>query len=111
MTHPAYSLAWRRHQLPVPIPGAWTQAFDDPGMTTEVCQSAYGHDARKRTWLYAVGIDPLALDWRPIRGMAVIGGGIHSGQCVGRPKLERAIRTPPAFRDTLIDLARTVRHV
>ena len=61
LEHPAYSLAWARYRLPVPTRGGWTQALDDPGMTTEVCQAAYGHDARKRTWLYAVGVDPIAL--------------------------------------------------
>lgn len=107
LEHPAYSLAWSRYRLPVPRRGGWTLAFDDPGMSTEVCQAAYGHDARKRTWLYAVGVDPAALDWREVSGRAVIGGGIHSGECVGRPKLVDAIGTPTAFRDALIALART----
>ncbi len=88
----------------------WTHpAFGDPGITTEVSQSAYGHDARKRTWLYAVGVDPAALDWREQRGRAVIGAGIHSGECVGRPKLSGAIGTPAAFRDVLISLAESAR--
>lgn len=108
LEHPAYSLAWARYGLPVPRRGGWTQSLDDPGMTTEVCQAAYGHDARKRTWLYAVGIDPVELDWRDIPGRAVIGGGINSGECVGRPKLTGAIGTPTAFRDVLVALARSV---
>lgn len=108
LEHPAYSLAWRRYGLPVPRRGGWTQSLTDPGMATEVCQAAYGHDARKRTWLYAVGVDPLALDWRDVAGRAVIGGGINTGESMGRPKLERAIATPTAFRDLLIALARSV---
>jgi hypothetical protein len=108
LEHPAYSIAWRRYGLPVPARHGWTQSFDDPGITTQVSQAAYGHAARKRTWLYAVDVDPAALDWRDPAGVAVIGGGIHTGQCVGRPKLERAIATPIAFRDMLIALARTV---
>lgn len=108
LEHPAYSLAWERYGLPVPERGGWTQSLFDPGMTTEVSQVAYGHDARKRTWLYAVGVDPLALDWREMRGRAVIGAGINSGECVGRPKMLRAIHTPPDFRDVLLDLARSV---
>jgi hypothetical protein len=107
LEHPAYSYAWARYRLPVPGRGGWTQAFGDPGITTEVSQAAYGHDAAKRTWLYAVGVDPAILDWRVMRGRAVIGGGIHSGKCVGRPKLTGAIATPTAFRDVLIALART----
>lgn len=108
LEHPAYSLAWRRYGLPVPRRGGWTQSLDDPGMTTEVSQSAYGHDARKRTWLYAVGVDPVALDWRDVRGRAVVGAGVNSGECAGRPRLERGIGTPAAFRDVLLDLARSV---
>ena len=108
LEHPAYSIAWDRYGLPRPERGAWTQSLFDPGMTTEVSQVAYGHDARKRTWLYAVGVDPFALDWRDMPGRAVIGAGIHSGECVGRPKLGNAIGTPTAFRDVLIALARTV---
>ncbi len=107
LEHPAYSIAWSRFGLPVPIRGGWTQAFGDPGMSCEISQSAYGHDARKRTWLYAVGVDPVELDWREVRGRAVIGAGIHSGECVGRPKLTGAIATPAAFRDVLISLARS----
>jgi hypothetical protein len=109
LEHPAYSLAWQRYALPVPTTGGWTQALDDPGMSTEVCQAAYGHAARKRTWLYAVGVDPVALDWREVRGRAVVGAGVNSGECVGRPRLEREVRTPPAFRDVLIRLAASAR--
>ena len=108
LEHPAYSLAWSRYGLPVPTPGGWTQSLTDPGMTTEVHQAAYGHDARKRTWLYAVGVDPLALDWRMVRGTAVVGAGIHSGAAAGRGRSVNPSRTPPAFRDVLIALARTV---
>jgi hypothetical protein len=110
LEHPAYSIAWSRYGLPTPTRGGWTQAIGDPGITTEVSQSAYGHDARKRTWLYAVGVDPVTLDWREVRGRAVIGAGINSGECVGRLKLgpATASRTPDAFRDVLIAMARSV---
>jgi hypothetical protein len=105
LEHPAYSIAWQRYGLPVPGRHGWTQSFDDPGMTTEVCQSAYGHRARKRTWLYTVGVPPVALDWREVRGSAVIGGGVNTGTAQGRCKLVRAIETPPAFADLLIGMA------
>lgn len=108
LEHPAYSYAWPRYDLPRPVRGMWTQALGDPGMTTEVSQVAYGHDARKRTWLYAVGVDPLALDWRDLPGRAVVGAGINTGECVGRPRLERDVTTPTAFRDVLLALARSV---
>jgi hypothetical protein len=108
LEHPAYSIAWSRYELPVPSRHGWTQAIGDPGISTEIFQAAYGHGAAKRTWLYAVGVDPIALDWRRVRGAGVIGGGINTGECMGRPKLERAIATPDAFRDVLVALARTV---
>jgi hypothetical protein len=56
-----------------------------------------------------VGVDPIELDWREVRGAAVIGAGVNSGECQGRRKLEKrdASRTPPAFRDVLLALARS----
>jgi hypothetical protein len=113
LEHPAYSIAWDRYGLPRPVRGGWAQSIDDPGITTEVSQSAYGHDARKRTWLYAVGVDPITLDWREVRGRAVIGAGINSGECVGRDKLGPTVasRTPDSFRDVLLDMARSVAHI
>lgn len=51
LEHPAYSLAWPAFGLPRPIRGTWSSSFWDKGWVTEVSQSAYGHPARKRTWL------------------------------------------------------------
>lgn len=111
LEHPAYSIAWSRYGLPVPERNGWTQSLFDPGMTTEISQVAYGHDARKRTWLYAVGIDPAALDWREPPARAVIGAGIHTNNCgyVGPRMMGNTLTTPTAFRDVLIALARSVR--
>lgn len=109
LEHPAYSIAWERFGLPRPIKGGWSSSFVDPGMTTEVDQAAYGHQARKRTWLYAVGVEPLELDWRSVRGEAVVGAGINSGECVGRRMDGNTLSTPPEFRDALLALARSVR--
>ncbi|HWT46090.1 MAG TPA: hypothetical protein VN085_08985 [Vicinamibacterales bacterium] len=118
LEHPAYSLAWTAFGLPKPIRGSWTQAqtLDDFGWVTEVSQSAYGHPARKRTWLYYVGDPsepPFDVDWTDAPGEAVIGGGINSGECVGRRKIEKreANATPLAFRDVLLDLARSCHKV
>jgi len=113
LEHPAYSLAWPAFNLPRPQRGGWMKAFDDPGFVTEVSQSAYGHPARKVTWLYAIGFVPPELDWRDSPGEAVIGGGINSGECVGRRKIEKreASATPPAFRDVLLSMARSARHI
>lgn len=106
LEHPAYTLAWHAFDLPRPRRGSWQRGAH--GWVTEVSQSAYGCSARKRTWLYYVGPEPPALDWSDPPGEAVIGGGVNSGECVGRRKIEKreASATPPAFRDLLISLAR-----
>jgi hypothetical protein len=108
LEHPAYSLAWSHHGLPGPGRSGWARTFTDAGYTTEVSQSAYGHRARKLTWLYYVGPNPPSLNWSDPLGEAVIGGGINTGECVGRPKLEKreASATPLAFRDVLLAMAR-----
>jgi hypothetical protein len=111
LEHPAYSLAWSHFDLPKPQRGHWRRALGDPGWVTEVSQSAYGCPARKRTWLYCVGAAEPHLDWRDVPGEAVIGGGVNSGECVGRRKIEKreASATPPMFRDLLLGLARVSR--
>lgn len=114
LEHPAYSLAWPAFGLTKPIRGTWTKSLDDPGWVGQVSQSAYGHPARKRTWLYYVGSEPpFDLEWADEPGEAVIGGGINSGECVGRRKIEQreASATPIAFRDVLLDLARGCHKV
>jgi hypothetical protein len=114
LEHPAYSLAWPAFGLPTPTKGAWTKTLDDPGWVAQVSQSAYGHSARKRTWLYYVGSKPpFDLMWDDPPGEAVIGGGVNSGECVGRRKIEKheASATPTWFRDVLLDLARGCHKV
>lgn len=110
LEHPAYSIAWKRFGLPTPTRGCWTQSLHDPGMVTEISQVMYGHAARKRTWLYAIGVEPTEMRWGEVPGRAVVGAGINSGECVGRGRLSpsEAIHTPPAFLAELIALARTV---
>jgi hypothetical protein len=109
LEHPAYSLAWERFGLPRPSRYAWTANLERPGCAAEVSQAVYGHPARKRTWLYYVGDDPPGLLWRDAYGAAVVGAGIHTGQAAGRPRIDgrAASATPPAFRDVLLDMARS----
>jgi hypothetical protein len=110
LEHPANSIAWRQFGLPKATRGAWMTSLSDPdGASTEVSQVVYGHGARKRTWLYAVGIDWRALNWLDAPGEFVVGAGINTGECQGRrlPD-ELAARTPEAFRDLLLELARSV---
>lgn len=115
LEHPAGSIAWKRFALPRPGRGGWTSSFNDSGITTEVSQVTYGHRARKRTWLYAVGVDPATLDWRDSEGECIVGDLWHGdGRRLGRgdrPRMyqREALSTPPAFRDVLLDMARSAR--
>ena len=54
LEHPASSKAWRKYGLRPPEPvlvGWWSDPTWPNAWTCEVWQSAYGHAARKRTWL------------------------------------------------------------
>jgi hypothetical protein len=113
LEHPAYSLAWRHFGLPKPGRSGWTRSMYDLGWTTEVSQVAYGHRARKATWLYYIGdTPPPALDWRDDEGECIVGDLWHgNGLRLGRgdrPRMyqREALTTPEAFRDILIDMAR-----
>lgn len=61
LEHPAHSLLWSACDLPWPgeQPDAWG------GFTIDVNQCDWGHCARKRTWVYCVGVDPEIAAWRP----------------------------------------------
>jgi len=102
LEHPAHSHAWRAFGLPRPARAGWTQTILERGWTCEVDQAAYGHRANKRTWLYYVGPEPPAMRWGQQRATLLTvrndGGG-------GR---DQRSRTPLAFRDTLLDMARSV---
>lgn len=104
LEHPAESLAFAHYGLPKPRPGGWQRTADGEWLT-EVNQAAYGHLARKRTWLIAVGVTPPPLDWRNVRGTHQIGWFDRT-----LPNLPRRLRakTPDAFRDLLLSMARSV---
>ena len=110
LEHPAYSLAWDRYGLPTPQRAGWYGYLNDPGWATEVSQVAYGHQARKRTWLYAVDCALPSLDWSEPAADAVIGNGVNTGQCTDRPKLKETLYTPAPFRELLLEMARSVRQ-
>lgn len=105
LEHPASSNAWRAFELLRPTAHGWNGGPDE--WTCEVWQSAYGHLARKRTWLLYVGPEPPALDWtrRP---------GTHQVGWFDRVKPtiwgKAASRTPMAFALALVDLARAARR-
>ncbi len=111
LEHPAYSLAWPAFGLPVPGRSGWTQSFDDPGYVTEISQVAYGHAARKRTWLYLVG-EPVRLRWNePPATMQVSAFGLTRGPSkwtyADALDKNKSNYTPAAFRDVLLQMART----
>jgi hypothetical protein len=113
LEHPAYSYAWPHFGLLPPTRGRWTRELFDPGWVCEVNQSAYGHLARKRTWLYYVGDGPPPeLDWRDEPGSHWCGNdGSKPGDPGWKPSLGKkaASASPVEFRDLLISIARSAR--
>lgn len=106
LEHPAHSLAWPAFGLPRPAVDGWSTRMDDPGFATEVEQGQYGHALRKSTWLYAVGIEPLALRWS-----IGLGGTLpHRDPTMSATARTRlTIPSPLAFRDVLLAVARSAR--
>lgn len=107
LEHPAQSIAFSRFDLPTPGRGGWSRRFTDPGWACEVAQSAYGHKARKLTWLYYVGSQPPnALCWSRPRGTHQVGHDSTMKRQLPRLSPTEAKATPIAFRDALLGLAR-----
>lgn len=113
LKHPANSVAWRTFGLTKPERGSWQGVFGSP-YVTEVDQGAYGHRARKRTWLYLVTLQlPPDLDWAIAERDAIVSGFTHQpkGEHVAcehrRVRPAEANATPPAFRDVLLAMARS----
>lgn len=107
LEHPADSNAWKAYGLTTPIRrGGWFHGGDG-FWVCEVWQSAYGHPARKRTWLAfrsPAGTAPPELDWSRTPGTHQVGWFDRI-----KPTLSKkaASSTPPAFRDALLALARS----
>lgn len=101
LEHPASSKAWPTHGLIRPTGIGWTRCGPREWVC-EVWQSAYGHPARKRTWLFYSGEAPYNLDWRRNPGTHQIGWFDRN-----KPTLDKidSVKTPLAFRDALISLA------
>ena len=114
LEHPAYSYAWGRYGLPIPVTHGWASSMTDPGVSTEVSQVAYGHEARKRTWLYAIGCTLPRLNWgEPPASKQVSAFGMTRSRAKSRFTYAEALDknksnyTPPAFRDVLLAMARS----
>ena len=118
LEHPEASHAWRTFGLIAPMRGGgWSVAGDGVGWTCCVEQGAYGHKARKATWLYAVRCELPRLSARASGDFVRLDEGFHSpeerkraiktGACQRLSKHQRAA-TPTEFRDVLITMARSV---
>jgi hypothetical protein len=112
--HPAKSKAFSAHGIDRPTGTGWGETFDGvagPGWICEVWQSAYGHRADKKTWIFyysPYGTEPFDLDWTKKRGTHQIGWHGCTPKARSRPTLSKreANATPPAFRDVLLQLAK-----
>ena len=115
LEHPAGSHAWAAHGLPRPWrdncagnPMGWVGFGEIDGYAPavwvcEVWQSAYGHAARKRTWLLYCGKRPqFELNWERKPGTHQVGWFDRN-----KPTLSKraASATPEAFAHELIRLA------
>lgn len=85
------------------------------GYTIEVDQCEWGHVARKRTWLYLVGVPREALEAPPFPGRAPTHWCSGDMKDPARPphikiaSAQMRRRTPPLFAEYLARLARSVR--
>lgn len=118
LEHPAHSRLWR--ELALPYPDELPDSFG--GFAVEVDQCAWGHVARKRTWLYVVGV-PRAATISGIRtggtpthwvaGFHKRAGGVRKfpGSGAAAPpgikicSSQQRRRTPRAFAAWLVELA------
>lgn len=118
--HPEASWAWEWFGLAKPPKkGQWLSADNFDGYTCCVEQGHYGHRARKATWLYVCKpVDLPNLIWGPCSGKDSLDESFRSNEerrvarASGvRPKKRLSayenLATPPAFRDILLNLARS----
>lgn len=112
--HPAHSLAWPAFGLPVPQKaGGWLTNIGG-GWSAYVEQGRYGHPMRKATWLYAHGCNLPELRWGHTPDNAML-GQYKWGSRLYKPEHDRErprvdglhSSTPEAFRDVLLDMARS----
>lgn len=118
LEHPAYSKAWPAHGIASPPrAGGWVRADDVGGWTWHVEQGRYGHPAKKATWLYAHGTTLPTLRWGSTpdgASEAIVswcGNRTETARYGKRRRLSsrEASATPPAFREVLLAMARSVR--
>ena len=119
LEHPAHSHAWERFGLVAPpAAGGWVPC-GLWGYTCHVEQGHYGHLARKATWLYAAHVPLPELVWGPcaqrIHPRALELHGYEKARRIGmmamvggKDKTKIRNATPLAFRDVLLNIARSM---
>lgn len=121
LEHPAGSHAWAAHGLTSPGVDASYPHWRPEGTyghrsqhgwayswVCEVWQTAYGHKARKRTWLLYCGArPPFELNWAREPGTHQVGFQDKRGKARNKPTLSKAEAnaTPEPFARELIRLA------
>ena len=104
LEHPAGSKAWETFGLKRPDQSGWNRVHPTEWVC-EVWQSAYGHKARKRTWLVYASPDghpPYEADWSRFKGTHQIGWFDRSKPTLGK---KESSATPARFAEFLVCLA------
>lgn len=116
---PEGSHAWRIYKLPIPPRKGWSPPDEFGGRSCRIDQGAYGHPAKKATWLYAVLPFFPELNWKRVWGRPYIGGDGYHGKAERdrakasskgvrkMPQVPREWnwRTPDALKDALYEMA------
>lgn len=117
LEHPAQSRAWQHFDLPAPARNVWQRGICG-GWCIELDQAAFGHPARKRTWLYAFGVEapptpptpppPSGKVVRVFRKRLPDGSWTRTPASVDNREVSKKVaeHTPPAFAAWLVELAR-----
>jgi len=101
LEHPAFSRAWGTYGLMYPQCGGWNPCGPDEWVC-EIWQSAYGHRARKRTWLFYKGTNkPAEMRWERKPAEFQVGYHDQRGPARNKPTVgkKEASRTPVELRD------------
>ncbi len=109
LEHPANTAAFRAYGIPKPWGRGWQRCLDG-GWVCSVAQSAYGHPAAKKTWLYYCGsVAPENMRWEDGEVTALVSYLTATTRVLPRLSKKAASATPIAFRDALISLARLAK--
>jgi hypothetical protein len=109
LEHPSASHLWEVCGMPIPAEGHDVAG----GYTLEVDQCDWGHPARKRTWLYIVGVEPEDIPPLPPPGEPTHVMVRLLRNRNDMPEVPKRLRhlTPPRFARWLVELARRCRDL